>query len=1168
MKNTFIHGLSAAIALIAFLVSCTPETDYDSRIKGLENRIVALEKLAEAQKNGDVITSVVPISENGVLKGYHIVFRSTAPIDVLFGEDGDSMFQSVTVGESEVTFVTVDGKTFVVNLAGILGIEFDTSDLVVMAVDVEREIHYTVSSDIDDITVEALGSGGVKAKVVETGDKTGVIRVKISGAIDEFSKVVVLVSNGARSLMRTLHFEQEAIQVQENTAKRVSNAGGEVSLEFFSNVDCQALIPADATGWVSVVPGTRSLERKTIVLAVKPNAGTPRRTTVWVQSNDGLLSLAFTIDQGGDHDTMLAIEREALIAIYHALDGDHWVNHENWCTDSPVGEWFGIEVYDDASPYAGHVGRIQLTCNNLRGTLDMGLMRFFHLLSLVISENRDLQEGNTQLSLVFPKQAPECSDSIDELDLMGCLMPNDLPEWFFHFPRLSKLQIPCKTVPPGLGSLTNLKRLNIITSPKSHLPDEIGNLSKLSHLTLQADPQMFPGDDVADSGNTIPDSFGRLEGLASLMIHNMEFSGSLPESMVNLSNLTTMMITWNSIPGPVPSVIGEMTSLRSLNLNSNGFSGPFPSFLCNLQLQEFSIANNSLSGPLPEDLGRMLDSINVDQSRNVPFDLSGNAFSGDLPKSLTSHPNWKYVWPVFVRSGYFDHWDDVIIPGPSFHGVDILGNEVDSDAIFKGNALTILYKYPINYGDNPHVLFHPSVIKDICAYFQDSPKKLGVVMWDINSHTDQEYAAFKQNYGSDDWIYLNGTIAWDDNGELTGAVSGLPNYAPGTYNYFNLVDSNGNVVFDEYRDFFFTDYSEVADCISKYLNGESDAFYRSSDYSMDGKVRQIQQATVGKGIDLVIMGDGFSDRQINEGLFDAAAEKAVTAFFSEEPYRSFRDCFSVRSVSVVSENEGIGDGRRTALKTYFGNETRVGGKVNNVIRYTLKTVPMERMDDALVLVLMNKDAYAGTCSMYSPTSGDYGRGLSIAFIPTYSDPDVFNGLVSHEAGGHGFAKLADEYVNGGTTMPLEVFYEQLAEQAAYGWWKNIDSTANSSKVKWSRFIGDERFADERIGCYEGAYGVYPAGVWRPTENSIMRYNIGGFNAPSRFAIWYRINKLAYGENWNRTYEDFVAYDVANRTTTDAAGRKALRQNYVEKPLPPLASPVIIDHSWREDLELR
>ena len=161
------------------------------------------------------------------------------------------------------------------------------------------------------------------------------------------------------------------------------------------------------------------------------------------------------------------------------------------------------------------------------------------------------------------------------------------------------------------------------------------------------------------------------------MIHNMEFSGSLPESMVNLSNLTTMMITWNSIPGPVPSVIGEMTSLRSLNLNSNGFSGPFPSFLCNLQLQEFSIANNSLSGPLPEDLGRMLDSINVDQSRNVPFDLSGNAFSGDLPKSLTSHPNWKYVWPVFVRSGYFDHWDDVIIPGPSFHGVDILGNEVD-----------------------------------------------------------------------------------------------------------------------------------------------------------------------------------------------------------------------------------------------------------------------------------------------------------------------------------------------------------------------------------------------------------------------------------------------------------------------------------------------------------
>ena len=55
----------------------------------------------------------------------------------------------------------------------------------------------------------------------------------------------------------------------------------------------------------------------------------------------------------------------------------------------------------------------------------------------------------------------------------------------------------------------------------------------------------------------------------------------------------------------------------------------------------------------------------------------------------------------------------------------------------------------------------------------------------------------------------------------------------------------------------------------------------------------------------------------------------------------------------------------------------------------------------------------------------------------------------------------------------------------------------------------------------------------------MRYNTGGFNAPSRYAIWYRIGKLAYGESWKGSYEDFVAYDQVNRTPAAAARRKVM-----------------------------
>ena len=83
----------------------------------------------------------------------------------------------------------------------------------------------------------------------------------------------------------------------------------------------------------------------------------------------------------------------------------------------------------------------------------------------------------------------------------------------------------------------------------------------------------------------------------------------------------------------------------------------------------------------------------------------------------------------------------------------------------------------------------------------------------------------------------------------------------------------------------------------------------------------------------------------------------------------------------------------------------------------------------------------------------------------------------------------------------------------------------------------------------------------------MRYNTGGFNAPSRYAIWYRIGKLAYGESWEGSYEDFVAYDAVNRTPAAVQKRQAqIRRQRLSKPLPPLPAPVVVGHSWREELQ--
>ena len=364
-----------------------------------------------------------------------------------------------------------------------------------------------------------------------------------------------------------------------------------------------------------------------------------------------------------------------------------------------------------------------------------------------------------------------------------------------------------------------------------------------------------------------------------------------------------------------------------------------------------------------------------------------------------------------------------------------------------------------------------------------------------------------------------------------------------------------------------TKWSSFADIIIGYdyqdLQSVDYGFYVSSDYSIDEEVECLQTASEGLGINLVLMGDAFSDRQITEGEYKQAMQSVMEAFFSEEPFKSYQKFFNVYSVNVVSKTEGYDHSGQTLSTHWAVVGNAVGGDDLTVIEYGKKAVAEDHLDDSVIIVLMNAYSGGGTCYMYDAPGGNYGRGLSIAYFPKSSDTESLNGIVLHEAGGHGFAKLADEYAYSNYGSIPQVNIEEALEKSKWGWWKNIDFTGDPAEVKWAQFIADPRYAAENIGCYEGAY-TYWTGVWRPTENSIMRYNAGGFNAPSRYAIWYRMGKLAYGESWNGTYEDFVAYDAVNRTP--AAVQKRQMQNQrrlIQAPLPPLAPPVVVGHSWRQ-----
>ena len=73
----------------------------------------------------------------------------------------------------------------------------------------------------------------------------------------------------------------------------------------------------------------------------------------------------------------------------------------------------------------------------------------------------------------------------------------------------------------------------------------------------------------------------------------------------------------------------------------------------------------------------------------------------------------------------------------------------------------------------------------------------------------------------------------------------------------------------------------------------------------DGRVRRLRAATNGKGLDIVIMGDGFTEQDIKDGTYDAEMERACIYMFSVQPVSALESYFNVWSVAVASENNKL-----------------------------------------------------------------------------------------------------------------------------------------------------------------------------------------------------------------------------------------------------------------------
>lgn len=527
------------------------------------------------------------------------------------------------------------------------------------------------------------------------------------------------------------------------------------------------------------------------------------------------------------------------------------------------------------------------------------------------------------------------------------------------------------------------------------------------------------------------------------------------------------------------------------------------------------LSYNNLHGTLPEEFAVLMNTADY-------IDLAGNRLSGVIPENVRTHEQWnRFGWAIIPQSSYWGaHFDmtDINLCADDIQVEYLEGGTSTLYSLLAKNKITqVITDTPSDERANIHLSYHN--------------KGFGTIIYH-NEGEREEVIERVEDYEIKDMVRL-----WKTLGEQL--YYGL-RISGSTY----LLDDKGNVIEYLDRDWGIPEkyYNSIIDSILYARLGEPEehpifesGYYISTDYSRDGEVLTLQEATQGQGIDLVFMGDGYVDKDMGDnGKYEQFMMKSMEIFFSIEPYKSFRNRFNVYAVKVVSGTEYMTN-KISKMQLRLGSFNETGtdyaGNDDACLEYAKKVNGIDLDRVTIVNVFNSPVCYrlAGYCNMYE-------SGASISHIYEGGPSEI----IIHEAGGHGLAKLLDEYLAGYGTATEADKADFNAYYTSRGWGANVDLTNSPTEIKWAHMLADPRYQNE-VGIYEGAWR-WSSGAYRPSENSVMNNDYSWFNAPGREAIYKAIMQLSEGDGWTYDFEEFAAYDAINRDAYATKTRSVSKQD--------------------------